>query len=236
MKWEKKDINGLLISKDLVVPLEYTVSNYLPHIKTPDKRWISESVLGEIAWLWMSEPNHVLSGCKSELQGAQLKNAGSKLSEKLSQHIWSIYNMPEIDKYAAWHGVNFIRLYKAKRNKIVKVLTKKEDSILLGRFTKESEFDIFKIIQWISEWDERTSIYEEDKDKFCQYCKALINYEDKEKLFNMHFGDEYTDKNKTEFVNILHDIYNYIKIESPKSISVMMLKGKRNKIVLEAQI
>jgi hypothetical protein len=235
MKWEKKDINGLLVSKDLVEPIEYTVNSKLNY-KTPDKRWISESALGDIAWLWMSEPNKILSGCKSDLKGVQLKDAGRRISEKLSEHIWSRYRMPELEKYASWFGTSFIRLYRARRNKTIKVLTKSESCVLLGRFDKEQEFDIFKIIQWISEWDAESSVYEEDKDKFCKYCKALINYEDKEKLFNMHFGNEYTDKDKKNFVNILHDIYNYVKAESPVIISIAMLKGKINDVVLEAQI
>jgi hypothetical protein len=235
MKWEKRDINGLLISKDLIEPIEYTLSSKLKYT-TPDKRWISETALGDISWLWMSEPNKILSGCKSSLKGAQLKDAGRRINERLSENVWSKYKMPEVDKYSQWFGVPFIRLYRARRNKSVKVLTKNESCVLLGRFDKEQEFDIFKIIQWISEWDKETSVYEEDKDKFCKYCKALIEYGDKEKLFNMHFGDEYTDKDKKNFTNILHDIYNYVKAESPLIISIAMLKGKKNNIVLEANI
>lgn len=83
MKWTKKDINGLLISKDLVGPLEYTLYNLLKR-KSPDKRWIPSSALGELAWIWMSEPSSVLAECDSELKGTQLKAAGQKISTQLS--------------------------------------------------------------------------------------------------------------------------------------------------------
>jgi hypothetical protein len=235
MKWDKKDVNGILISKDVVDPLEYTQYKLMGH-STPDKRWIPLATLHDIAWLFMSEPNKILSKIKSDLKNPQLKNIGARISDKLSENVWVKYNMPETEKYAKYFGMEFIRLYRARRNKTIKVLTKIEDCILMGTFDKEYEFDVFKIIQWLADWDEETSIYNENTDNFKKYAKALINYKEKDKLFNMHFGEEYDDKDKKNFIDTLHDIYAYIKAESPQQISVAMLKGQKNKVVLEANI
>ena len=55
MIWENRDINGILVSKDLIPLIEY-VHNVMLLYKTPDKRYISEQGLNVIAWYFISEP------------------------------------------------------------------------------------------------------------------------------------------------------------------------------------
>ena len=184
----------------------------------------------------MSEPSSILAECDSELKGTQLKAAGSKINDKLSEAAWTVYKMPETDKYSSYFGSEFIRLYKARRNKTIKILTKTEDCILTGVFNDELEYDIFKVIQWLSEWDEESSLYQVERDTFLKYTKALVEYEEKDKLFNMHFGDEYTESDKKKFNSSLANIYEYVKKESPVQIIVSMTRKDTNNITLEANI
>ena len=51
-----------------------------------------------------------------------------------------------------------------------------------------------------------------------------MEYENIEKLFNMHFGPEYKTLHKNKFTKNLKEIYNYIESKSPKSISITMFK------------
>jgi len=235
MKWTKQEIAGMLISKDLIEPLEYTMDKLLG-VSTPDKRYYARGALGDLAWYWATEPSSILGKITSDLTTTQLKNAGKKIMERMDGIQWTKYTMPHEkfgDKYA---GVDFIRVYKARRNKTIKVLTKKEGDILLGSFTSDTEFDIFKVIQWLENWSEESSVYETLYDDIMKYARALAKYEDKEKLFNMHFGNEYTTSKKKSFENKLIEMIAYLDKERPDAIVISMEKQRMKDILLEANI
>jgi len=235
MKWIKQEIAGMLISKDLVEPLEYTI-NVLLGASTPDKRYYGAGAIGDLAWYWATEPSTVLGKVNSKLSTTQLKNTGKKIMERLDGTQWTKYTMPEgrfADKY---RGIKFIRIYRARRIKTIKVLTKKEGEILLGSFTSDIEFDIFKTIQWLEDWTAESSIYEATCDNILKYTRALVRYEDKDKLFNMHFGDEYTAAKKKSFENKLIEIITYLDKEKPDAIVISMEKKRMEDILLEANI
>jgi hypothetical protein len=235
MKWTKQEIAGMLISKDLVDPLEYTI-NKLLGASSPDKRYYGAGSLGDLAWYWATEPSTVLGKIESNLTTTQLKNAGKKIMERLEGLQWTRYTMPT-DKFDdKYHGIQFIRVYRARRIKTIKVLSKKEGDILLGEFTSDTEFDIFKMIQWLEDWSEETSVYETIYDNIMIYARALVKYEDKDKLFNMHFGDEYTASKKKSFENKLVELINYLDKEKPDAIVVSMDKQRMKDIFIEANI
>jgi hypothetical protein len=88
----------------------------------------------------------------------------------------------------------------------------------------------------LSEWDKESSLYEVNRDEFLKYTKALIDYEEKDKLFNMHFGDEYSEKDKNDFTTNLIKIYDHVKKELPLRIVVSMTRNNINDIILEADV
>jgi len=52
----------------------------------------------------------------------------------------------------------------------------------------------------------------------------------------MHFGDEYSEKDKNDFTINLTKIYEYIKKEIPVKIMVSMTRSNIHNITLEADV
>ena len=212
----------MLLSKDMVQVFEGVYYKILGRTKRilPDKRWIPIGAIAEIAWYFISEPSKVLSLSNSNLSFTQLKHAAEKINAALEDRLWIRWKMPQ--RMEEWAGVDFIRVYRSKKNRAIKVSTKVENSVLLGRIENEIDYDIIKVIQWITDWDEETSLYEIEGKALLEYMNRLNNFDDMDKIYNMHFGGEYNQKNKDDFKLHLKKLIIGIGKEPPMRVIINM--------------
>ena len=134
-----------------------------------------------------------------------------------------------VNSFQTRNGVSAVRVMKSKKRKVYGVITRGDSYRYEIRLEDELEGDVIKVIKWLLGWKKEGRELKINYNALKYIVERICNYTDKEKLFKIHFGEEYSEKDKLVFMQICKNLLETLTDDDNKDILIAL--NNENEII-----
>ena len=219
MEYKTQEINGILLSLDFI-PVFNEAAKILG-VKV--EKYMKSSYLTSICDILKKDTHKIVANTDTKLNLTTIRACGKKLYESILQNKLQVYirNIGERSEAEFGYANYYYRIYRARKNRLLKLSIMTKQYTLVALPNNKHEFNILKVIQWLNDWYSKTDLFIIDKKDMIKSLNAIIKYKDINKLFRIHFGDEYNEKDKKAFIGFVETMHKDLLNKECKNFDVI---------------
>ena len=189
---------GLVLERDLY----HMIREIMLYTKSgPCDKYVDLEHFRRIATLMTEEPGWIIEKASTSIFTKE------EITELGNSILFHILYTKELTRYLGQDSRNYIRVYEGKprvgMDKVrLKTKTLPETNV---EIESSHEYDVIHVVKWLIDWKEPTDQFTINNNNLLNILE-LIDKGDKENLFNIHFGSEYTNDDKMTFNNTVKDM------------------------------
>lgn len=213
MNYEEISLTGPLLSKEI-----YKLLKDKTQWLIKNKYFLKDEILEVIGDI-LHDTSNLISRYDLDISITDLQSIMSMLQSRIGNNTYTLYR----ERNESYDHRYWIRIYKSKKIKPVKLTTYTKETLIKGQFTDEHEYDVLKVVQWLQDWKICSNIYINTKGELLTLLTKLKNSTQLDKIWKIHFGNEYDDNDRVLFKEALNNMLKLAQYGNPESkISIDM--------------